>query len=595
MRRLRGHLDLLVAILLVGSVLGPLLWGRGFVLVGDMVFVPDQPWKQAWIGGDGGVPRAVPSDAWVSLVDEVLPGDLLQRLLLVAIVGGAAWGMSRLLDQLPALARVAGMVLYVWNPYVYERLAIGHWALLCGYAALPFAVRAAITLRAGRTPAPEAERGAEVARSVGTGRPCWSSWSALAASLAVAGWTSPTGGVVVWGSALVLLWGRRRAWAGALVLGAWVNLPWIVPAVANQADQLPADPFGVEAFAARSDTYLGTWGSLATFGGIWKESIVPDARGDVLLVSVALLVLLCALGGLALRWGWGALPLPRLVALGVGSLLLAGLSAMPSARPVMEWLVTSVPGGGLLRDSQKLVAPWVLVVCVGLALAVDAVVERRDRYGAHVVFWAVGLTVLPVLALPSLAWGLGGFVSTTQYPREWVSLQRQVEALDVGEDRVLVLPFSTYRRFSWNERAVLDPVPRFFPGQMVTEDGLDVDGGRVGGESRLALSVAQARDPERLAAVLAAHDVRWLVVHAGAGEAVLPAGAVPVAQEGELSWLSVGEGGPRARGWSRRALVYAGIDLAVLLSVAGMLILSAWRCGISVTRRRHAYTGRTRN
>src|SRR5262249_58781736 len=33
---------------------------------------------------------------------------------------------------------------YAWNPFVAERLLIGQWALLLGYAGLPWALRAAI-------------------------------------------------------------------------------------------------------------------------------------------------------------------------------------------------------------------------------------------------------------------------------------------------------------------------------------------------------------------------------------------------------------------------------------------------------------------
>ena len=39
--------------LLTAVILGPLLTGGGFWLFGDMVFVPEQPWKDAWLGLDG--------------------------------------------------------------------------------------------------------------------------------------------------------------------------------------------------------------------------------------------------------------------------------------------------------------------------------------------------------------------------------------------------------------------------------------------------------------------------------------------------------------------------------------------------------------
>ena len=141
-------------------VVGPLLLGRGFGLVGDMVFVPQQPWKPAWYGGDGAVPRAVPGDAWVSLATHVVPGDLLQKAILVLLLAAAGWGVLRLLDDLPVSAALAGAVLYQWNPFVHERLGIGHWALLCGYAALPWCVVGARRVcRAGR-PGPALGRAA---------------------------------------------------------------------------------------------------------------------------------------------------------------------------------------------------------------------------------------------------------------------------------------------------------------------------------------------------------------------------------------------------------------------------------------------------
>ena len=57
----------LLALALAAGILGPTLFERGYTLRGDMVFVPDQPWKSAWLGLDGSVPRAVPMDAVVWL------------------------------------------------------------------------------------------------------------------------------------------------------------------------------------------------------------------------------------------------------------------------------------------------------------------------------------------------------------------------------------------------------------------------------------------------------------------------------------------------------------------------------------------------
>ncbi len=137
-RRRVTAVEWLVALVLVLVVLGPLFLSRGFALVGDMVFVPEQPWKDAWTGGDGGVPRAVPGDAVVSVLSAGVGGEFLQRLALAGVLVSAFLGMCRLTEPLPLVARLAGALCFTWNPYVHERLAIGHWALLCGYAALPW-------------------------------------------------------------------------------------------------------------------------------------------------------------------------------------------------------------------------------------------------------------------------------------------------------------------------------------------------------------------------------------------------------------------------------------------------------------------------
>ncbi len=52
-RPARRTTDAAVAVVLAAVVLGPVLARRGYALTGDMVFVPRQPWKDAWLGLDG--------------------------------------------------------------------------------------------------------------------------------------------------------------------------------------------------------------------------------------------------------------------------------------------------------------------------------------------------------------------------------------------------------------------------------------------------------------------------------------------------------------------------------------------------------------
>ena len=130
-------------------VLAPLA-APGYALLYDMVFVPRQPLSWDLVAPAQSLPRAVPMDALVSLVTQLVPGWLVQRLVLGGAILLAAVGAGRLVPTERRAVRLLAAVAYAWTPYLAERLLIGQWGLLLAYAALPWLVRAALDLRAGR-------------------------------------------------------------------------------------------------------------------------------------------------------------------------------------------------------------------------------------------------------------------------------------------------------------------------------------------------------------------------------------------------------------------------------------------------------------
>lgn len=548
-------------------VLGPVLWSRGYVLVGDMAFVPDQPWKPAWLGLDGSVPRAVPADAVVSVLGQVVPGDLLQKAILLGILLFAGWGMLRLTAVVEGLgqpARFGGAVLYLWNPYVFERFAIGHWGLLVGYAALPWVLTSALAVR----------------RETSSALP--SALPGLVLGLAVAAVGSPTGGLLAGLAAVVVIAGRDRLRSTVALLAAivLVNLPWLAPAVLNDAGT--SDSAGVAAFAARSDTPLGMPASLLTFGGIWKDSVVPGEREVGLLTLGSLVVALGSLGFLVVRArrhrATDDLAAPRLLVLAGLGLVLAGLPALGAGERWVTALVETVPGAGLWRDSQKLLVPFVVVTCVGFALLLDAVGRRLRRQGMPWLSVTVLLALLPVALLPSLAWGLSGRFSPAVYPGEWHTVRAVLEQQPESTRRTAVLPWSAYQRLPWNDRrAALDPASRFFPGDVVVSEDLTLGpAGTVRGDGATAARIGTALvagDP--LAPALAEARVRYLLVEKSAPSTLdvpLPAGTILHDGE-ELLLLDLGNDVRLDRA-PHEGLVVAADVLAVLglLAAAARMI-----------------------
>ncbi len=292
-------------------VLAPVLLQRGFVLAFDMVFVPQPPFDEALLGLGSPVARAVPSDLVVVLLSQLLPAELVQRLVLVAVLVLAAWGAGRLLPT--ALPGAVAGTAYVWTAATYERLVLGQWALLVSLAALPWVVAAAAAVRAD----PSRRR-----------------WALLVLALAGGVVGSPAGGLLCVAVAVVVVAAGRRV-RPALVtagLGLVLLLPWALPSLLRPGG-VEADPAGLAAFAPRADTPLGTLGSLLTLGGVWNARVVPPGRDSWLVALPALLLVLAALAG---AWrlrdrAWWA-PLAGCAAAGLVVALLAVAARRAGAR-----------------------------------------------------------------------------------------------------------------------------------------------------------------------------------------------------------------------------------------------------------------------
>ena len=308
-----------------------------------MLFVPREPFPAALPGV--APPRAVPSDLVVATMSRILPADILQKLALLAIFVLACSGAAALLAREPLLARLAAGIFYAWNPYVGERLIIGHWALLLGYAALPWVLRAVLA------PDLDSRRGA----------------ARLALALlpaVVGGFAAMAITALVAIPAALFTRNPRRA---ALVLAALAagSLPWFIPSLLHQ---VYVDPASVAAFAARADTPFGSIGSLLMLGGAWNAETVPQAYGGpwsalwLAAVCVALAAYLL-LARSQHRW-------PGLGVSAAAGLVIAALGVTALGRDLLRSLIAAWPGFAVLRDAQQFIAPLALLESVGFGLAV---------------------------------------------------------------------------------------------------------------------------------------------------------------------------------------------------------------------------------
>jgi hypothetical protein len=553
----------------VGLGLGLLALGpglrRGFLLSYDMVFVPREPFSAALPGL--APPRAVPSDLVIAVLSRAVPADIAQKAVLLSIFVLACSGAAALLNREPLAARLAAGVFYAWNPYVGERLIIGQWALLLGYAGLPWVLRAVLA--------------DDLSSRRGAARLGLALLPAVVGGFAAMAITA----LVAVPAAAERASGRRggdRA-AGALVTLAALaagSLPWLIPSLLHPVQ---VDPASVAAFASRADTPFGTIGSLLMLGGAWNAQTVPKAYGGAW-SALWLAVVLAALAGYLLlarrRHRWPGMGL----AAGAG-LVIACLGVSAAGRDLLRSMIVAWPGFAVLRDAQQFVAPLALAEAAGFGLAVAAAMNPRSfgagrsnrayaartrsggmdaagtrsgrmdaagtRSGAvHAAgtrsgavdaagtIYGVVAILAPLLLLPGLAWGAAGRLRPVWYPAGWLTATRVVDA-DAARGSVLLLPWQTYRTPSWNHgETVLDPWTRLLSRPLIWNDGTRV------GDVELAPDDPRARELDGairgsgpLTGVLRAAGVRFVLDDGpGAGDrgfgARLPGAVVILKQPG---------------------------------------------------------------
>lgn len=541
---LRGRVPRAVAVLQALLVLGPAL-GPGVVVAYDMPWSPDPRWTPFVMGLDTPAPRAVPSEALAVAVGWVVGAGIAQAAILASILVGLGIGCVALLAELApetgVAGRVAAVVLAVWNPYVSERLFVGQWVVLLGLAILPWALRS--TVRVVR----------------GTG----GSFAVVAACVAagVGGVNSVL--IVSFGVLPVLVLAGVRQGARQVRLGllaaiaclVGISGAWAVPALASHVG---SDVAAVRAFAPASDSPLGLLGSVLSGGGFWNAASHPEPRTQHLIAFAAVVLSVAALGTLTchLRASRDVVILAP-AALG---LLLVLASGVDLTRTGWEQLLAAVPGGGALRDSHKLLAPWVVMTSVGFGVLADRAACRLPtalRTPAPVCLIGVA-----VLLSPQLFWGLGGRLDAVEVPESYRSGAQRVSDLPRGE--IGLLPWNQYRRYEWNDRRVsLTLAPRILDQRVLFDDSLPLRAAVVTGESERAREVTEAisTGAEPVSALREA-GVRYVAAELDAGLAV-DAGAVRAAgrvvvDEPTLVVVDLGRGddasldvraGPVVLGW----------------------------------------------
>ena len=124
-----------------------------------------------------------------------------------------------------------------------------------------------------------------------------------------------------------------------------------------------------------------------------------------------------------------------------------------------------------MREQQK----WVGLALLGYAVAFAAGAEWVAlRLAGRSRALALPIIGAPLVLAPALLWGLGGSISTSQYPVGWWAANL---TMGRGAGLGLFLPWHAYQPFEFSgDRTIATPSNAFFDRSVLTSDAVELPG-----------------------------------------------------------------------------------------------------------------------
>jgi hypothetical protein len=488
-------------VLVALAVMLPLLL-PGFILTLDMVFTPNMP-----------MPEQVSSSylfyAALHALNTFLPADALQKIMLLAILILSGVGLHRLVRTAVPMTRETGewgiavaSIFYMINPFTYSRFMAGQFAVLLGYALLPWLVRSLVLF--GRQ-------------------------ASVRGALAVAGWLALIGivsihtlgdaAVLIVAGLIVAVWRKRSQLGqylkyGALALAGFIvaSCYWLIPLLSGKGRTAElAATFGsadTQAYATVGGNVITQIFNVLRLQGFWMESkglyALPQDR--------------------AILWGLMAIGVIALVVMGArilwqrarafaAALLLSGLAGLILAVGLGDW-ARDVPLLNGFREPHKFVALVALAYAVCLAPGIAAFLARaRKKSDGWYAVAAILVILLPFLFMRVMFWGFDKQLTPRQYPASWTDANWQLQQ-DREDFNVLFLPWHHYMSYGFAGRIIAHPAPKFFEKPVVVSNDPElgaIDAGKHD-PRQAAITQALAGPPDKLANELAKHDIKYILL-----------------------------------------------------------------------------------
>jgi small basic protein len=486
---------ILVALLVMLPLLLP-----GFILTMDMNFTPTLP-----------MPEHITSSylfyAALHVLNLVIPGDILQKILLLTILIASGIGAHRLIRAVEPDEKiisnwgvVTASIFYIVNPFTYSRFMAGQFAVLLGYALLPWFAHALIMF--GRNPT---LRRALLLGGLTTliGIVSIHTLGELAILTAVAG--------------CMALWKRRSQFKqyvrlGMVTLGVFIvaSSYWLVPLAIGQGST--AQTIGqftsadTQAYATVGDNVGVKTFNVLRLQGFWAEAkglyALPQDRAVLWGLMAILIIALIVTGAVATY---------KRSRVDTTIFICSGILAVILAVSLGDW-VRHIPLLAGYREPHKFIGLLALSYVVFLAPGITTFLAwARAKAEALYIFSAIFLLMLPLLFTNVMLGGFGGQLHPKQYPASWFTVNDTLER-DHDNFTVLFLPWHQYMSFAFSERIIANPAGKFFAKPVLVS--IDPEIGKVTSSNpqQVALTRLLKKPDNAFAKNLASENIKYIIL-----------------------------------------------------------------------------------
>jgi len=374
------------------------------------------------------------------------------------------------------IERYFASLLFVFNPFVYERVLAGQWRVVVGYAfmfPLMYYIFKFTTEQSWQT----------VAGIFGTLfiTGMWSIHFLAIGIIMVSLYIFIFSLINLWQKRFKLLWFASKKIIIGIVFFGLASCYWIIPYKWHGDTTL--EQFGPDhwqAFTTASDKYIGVIGNVITWRGFWGESHIwahqfnmPWDRpflfyGTFLVIGY--LVVRSIKSIKSVKSKANKINLLFLVVLFILSVVFAtGMSAY-GFWIINGWLADNLNFWSGFRDAQKWTGVTALIYVIlaswgirGVVTGLKPVITKRFDD----IKWAV--LFIPILFVPQMLFGFNGQIKTVWYPKSWQEVNQFIKSKTEGQRcKALFLPWHQYYSVKFNnEMLVANPSHRFFDCEVI--------------------------------------------------------------------------------------------------------------------------------